>query len=95
VFAIGIASVAWAVGRNLAGSILCDFSVPFVAGGKACVRAVSSGTTSRFGGRAQLADGPFGRLFWRTLDALDYWLTQARLWLVDAVCGPEPETDAD
>jgi len=42
-----------------------------------------------------LADGPFGRLFWRTLDALDYWLTQARLWLVDAVCGPEPEADAD
>jgi hypothetical protein len=29
------------------------------------------------------------------LDALDYWLTQARLWLVDAVCDPEPETPAD
>ena len=27
-------------------------------------------------------------LFWRILDALDYWLTQARLWVVDVVCGP-------
>jgi hypothetical protein len=26
-------------------------------------------------------------LFWRVLDRLDYWLTQARLWLADAVCG--------
>jgi hypothetical protein len=25
----------------------------------------------------------------------DYWLMQARLWLADAVCGPEPETPAD
>jgi hypothetical protein len=24
--------------------------------------------------------------FWRILDALDYWLTQARLWVVDVVC---------
>jgi hypothetical protein len=23
-------------------------------------------------------------------DALDYRVTQARLWLADAVCGPEP-----
>jgi hypothetical protein len=30
---------------------------------------------------------PFG-FFWRILDALDYWLTQARLWVVDVVCGP-------
>jgi hypothetical protein len=28
------------------------------------------------------------RVFWRALDRLDYWLTQAILWLVDAVCGP-------
>ena len=30
------------------------------------------------------------RLFWRVLDALDYPVTQARLGLADAVCGPEP-----
>jgi hypothetical protein len=29
------------------------------------------------------------------LDWLDYSLTQAQLWLADAVCGPEPETGAD
>jgi hypothetical protein len=31
-----------------------------------------------------------GRLatFWRAIDPLDYWLMQARLWIVDAVCGP-------
>jgi hypothetical protein len=27
-------------------------------------------------------------LFWRVLDRLDYWLTQARLRLADAVYGP-------
>ena len=26
--------------------------------------------------------------FWRILDALDYWLTQARLWVVDVVVRP-------
>jgi hypothetical protein len=30
------------------------------------------------------------RFFWRVFDGLDYWLTQARLWVADAVCGPEP-----
>jgi hypothetical protein len=35
------------------------------------------------------------RLYWHLLDTLDYWLTQLQLWLVDAVCGPEPETAAD
>ena len=34
-------------------------------------------------------------IFWRALDALDYAVTQARLSLVDALCGPEPETEAD
>jgi len=29
------------------------------------------------------------------LDALDYWLTQAQLWLADPVCGPEPDADPD
>jgi len=37
---------------------------------------------------ALLANGSAARLFWRVLDALDYWLMQARLWLADAVCGP-------
>jgi hypothetical protein len=32
--------------------------------------------------------------FWRVLDELDYWIIQARLWVVDAVCGPEPEPAA-
>jgi hypothetical protein len=42
-----------------------------------------------------MADGPLALLFWCVLDALDYWLTQARLWMVDTVYGPEPETAAD
>ena len=29
---------------------------------------------------ALLANGSLARLFWRALDASDYWLTQARLW---------------
>jgi hypothetical protein len=36
-----------------------------------------------------------GRLFWPVVDALDYWVKDARLRIVDAVCGPEPETPAD
>ena len=35
------------------------------------------------------------RSFWRALDALDYAVMQARLGLVDALRGPEPETEAD
>jgi hypothetical protein len=42
-----------------------------------------------------LADGSPARLFWRLLDVLDYWVTQAQLWLADTVCDPEPETGAD
>jgi hypothetical protein len=38
-----------------------------------------------------MADGPFARLFWRMFDGLDYWIMQARLWAVDAVCGPLPD----
>jgi hypothetical protein len=37
-----------------------------------------------------MTDKPLVRLFWRVLDRVDYWLTQARLWVTDAVCGPEP-----
>ena len=42
-----------------------------------------------------MVDGPLVRFFWRVLDALDYWLGQARLGIVDAMCGPEPPTPAD
>jgi hypothetical protein len=42
-----------------------------------------------------VTDGALARLFWRTLDAIDYWVMQARLWRVDALYGPEPETEAD
>jgi hypothetical protein len=41
-------------------------------------------------GVAIVADKPLVRFLWRVLDALDYRVTQARLWLADAVCGPEP-----
>jgi hypothetical protein len=34
-------------------------------------------------GVAIMVDRPMAWLFWRILDALDYWLTQARLWVVD------------
>ena len=41
-----------------------------------------------------MIDGSLARLFWRVLDAFDYWLTQGRVCIVDAVCG-ELETAAD
>jgi hypothetical protein len=34
-------------------------------------------------------------VFWRVLDALDYWLTLTRLRILDALCGAELETPAD
>jgi hypothetical protein len=40
-------------------------------------------------GVAMMADRQLAALFWRVLDRLDYWLTQARLWVADMVCGPE------
>jgi hypothetical protein len=46
-------------------------------------------------GHTAMVDGPLGRIVWRMVDAADYWLMQARLGIVDAVCGPEPETPAD
>jgi hypothetical protein len=36
---------------------------------------------------APLANGPLARLFWGVLDALDYWVMQARQSVVDAVFG--------
>jgi hypothetical protein len=34
-------------------------------------------------------------IFWRFVDRLDYWFWDVRLRIVDAVYGPDPETDAD
>jgi hypothetical protein len=42
-----------------------------------------------------MADGALAQRLWRVLDAVDYWVMQARLWRVDALYGPEPETEAD
>jgi hypothetical protein len=42
-----------------------------------------------------MADERLGRLFWRTVDPLDYLLTLARLRILDALAGSEPETTAD
>jgi hypothetical protein len=42
-----------------------------------------------------LTDRRLARLFWCLLDTPDHWLTQAQLWLADAVCDPKPETAAD
>ena len=44
-------------------------------------------------GSAIMTDRPLVRCFWRVLDRLDYWLTQARLWLADTVCGSLPDGD--
>ena len=41
-------------------------------------------------GAAIMADKPLVRFFWHALDTGHYCLTQARLWLAEAVCGPEP-----
>ena len=35
------------------------------------------------------------KLFWRVADQLDYLLTLARLRILDALAGSEPETPAD
>jgi hypothetical protein len=50
------------------------YCVPYVEGGEPSSRGRDNGSLAR--------------LFWRLLDDLDYWLTQVRLWLADAVCGP-------
>ena len=34
-----------------------------------------------------MADRPLGLVFWRVLDALDYWLTLTRLRILDVLCG--------
>ena len=52
------------------------------------IRRTSASNLGR--GTAPLADGPLARVFWAALDRLDYWVMQARLWIVDAKCDPEP-----
>jgi hypothetical protein len=34
-----------------------------------------------------MAEGRVARLFWRTLDRVDYWITQARLRTLDRAAG--------
>jgi len=42
-----------------------------------------------------MLDTGLRRFFWRIADGLGYWLTLARLRILDAVAGPLPETPAD
>jgi len=42
---------------------------------------------------AIVAERPLVRYLWRVLDRLDYWVTQARLRVVDAVCGVLPDRE--
>jgi hypothetical protein len=42
-----------------------------------------------------MADRPLGLVFWRVLDALEYWLTLTRLRVLDAFCGGGMEITAD
>jgi hypothetical protein len=65
---------------------------------EALVRAAQRGVDVRLvpaAHRRKSTVNGFGRLFWGVLDALDYGVTDARLRIVDAACGPEPETQAD
>jgi hypothetical protein len=34
-----------------------------------------------------------GPVLWRVLDRLDYWVTQARLWMADMLRAPLPDCD--
>jgi hypothetical protein len=36
-----------------------------------------------------------GLVFWRVLDALDYWLTLTRLRILDVLCGEGVEITAE
>jgi hypothetical protein len=42
-----------------------------------------------------MTDTRLRRMFWRVADDLDYLVTLARLRILDALAGPEPETPAD
>jgi hypothetical protein len=54
---------------------------------------MAGGVTRRLSARCRTMG--VARRLWRVLDAVDYGVMQARLWRVDALYGPEPETDAD
>jgi hypothetical protein len=42
-----------------------------------------------------MLDTGLGRTFWRIADGVDYWLTLARLRILDTLAGPLPETPED
>lgn len=42
-----------------------------------------------------MTDRRLGHLLWRVADHLDHLLTLARLRFLDALSGPEPETETD
>ena len=42
-----------------------------------------------------MSEGLLARFFWQVVDALDYFVTLAKLRIVDAAAGPQPETPAD
>jgi hypothetical protein len=42
---------------------------------------------------AIVTERPLACYLWRVLDRLDYWMTQARLRVVDLLCGPLPDCD--
>jgi hypothetical protein len=42
-----------------------------------------------------MSDGRLRRIVWCVVDAADYLLMQARLGIVDVVCGAEPPTASD
>jgi hypothetical protein len=42
-----------------------------------------------------MTDTRLGRLFWRTADQLDFFVTLTSLRILDVLAGPEPETPAD
>ena len=41
------------------------------------------------------ANQPDAQVFWRVLDALDYWLTLTQLRILDVLCGEGVEITAD
>jgi hypothetical protein len=42
-----------------------------------------------------MADKSLRLVFWRVIDALDYWLTLAQLRILDALCGDGVEITTD
>jgi hypothetical protein len=42
-----------------------------------------------------MVDKSLGLVFWRVLDALDYWLTLTQLRILDTLCGERVEITTD